>query len=356
MLNKFKKLGLFLSVTVTLVTVVPQNTYASFNLSKENTPSEWAKNDISKAETIGLITEKIQGDYKDSITREEFSEFAVLLYESLTRRKVTPQVDNPFVDTKNPKIVIASQLGLVGGKGEGTFAPYEEINREEISIVLYKTLKVAKPKYDYSQFYVQEFKDYNDISDWAKEAVGYLYGIEAINGTDENLFNPKRSVSREEAIVVVKKIYDKVIEADRASKGQLTVSRGSVRQPESEKVTQLKNLISQQIGKPYKYGSAGPNSFDCSGLTSYLYKQMGISIPRTSSSQNTVGVYVPKEDLKYGDLVIFSRNRVTINHVGIYVGNGNFVHSPETGKHVRIETLMSGYYARSYFAGRRVLK
>ena len=136
----------------------------------------------------------------------------------------------------------------------------------------------------------------------------------------------------------------------------MVVSRGSIKQPESEKVIQLRNLISQQIGKPYKYGSAGPNSFDCSGLTSYLYKQMGITIPRTSSAQNTAGVHVKKEDLQYGDLVIFSRNRVTINHVGIYVGNGNFVHSPETGKHVRIETLMSGYYARSYYAGRRVLK
>ena len=148
------------------MTVVPRNTYASLNLSRENTPSEWATVDISDAERIGLITERIQGNYKDSITREEFSEFAVLLYETLTRRKVTPQVDNPFVDTENPKIVIANQLGLVGGIGEGIFAPYEEINREEISIVLYKTLKVAKPKYDYSQFYVQEFKDYNDISDW----------------------------------------------------------------------------------------------------------------------------------------------------------------------------------------------
>ena len=356
MLNKFKKLGLFLSVTVTLVTIVPQNTYASLNVSKVNYPSEWAEDYISEAERKGLITDRIQGDYKDSITREEFSELAVILYETLSRKEVTPQVDNPFVDTNNPKIVVANQLGLVNGKGEGNFSPYGEINREEVSTVLYKTLQIAKPKYDYSEVYEQKFKDYNSVSDWAKEAVGYLYGIEVINADYENSFNPKGVVSREEAIVIIKRIHDKVIEADRASKNGLTISRGSVKQAESEKASQLKDVIAKQIGKPYKYGSAGPNSFDCSGLTSYVYKQLGITLPRTSSSQNTAGVYVAKEDLQYGDLIIFSRNRTTINHVGIYVGNGNFVHSPETGKNVRIETFMSGYYSRSYFSARRVLK
>ena len=210
MLNKLKKIGLFLSVTATLVTIVPQSTYASLNLSRESTLSNWAEIDIEKAREIGLITEKIQGNYKDSITREEFSELGVLLYEKLSRKRVTPQVDNPFVDTRNPKIIIANQLGLVNGKDGGIFSPYEDINREEISIILYKALQIAKPKYDYSNFYEQEFKDYKDVSNWAKEAVGYLYGIEVLNANDKNLLNPKESVSREEAILMVKKLYDSV--------------------------------------------------------------------------------------------------------------------------------------------------
>lgn len=356
MLNKFKKLGLVLAVTVTLVTSVPQSTYASLNLSKENAPSAWAESEIEKAEEIGLITRRIQGNYKNSITREEFSELAVVLYEKLSRNRVSVQVDNPFVDTQNEYVIIANQLGLVEGKGEGSFSPYEKINREEISAVIYKTLKIAKPRYDYSEFYEQDFKDYNDISDWAKEAIGYLYGIEAINADDGNFFNPKGDVTREEAIIVAKRIYEKVVESDRASRSQLTVSRGSVKVPESQKLTQLKDIISKQLGKSYRYGAAGPNNFDCSGLTSYVYGQLGIKIPRSSGTQINAGVSVARKDLEYGDLVLFARNGKTINHVGIYVGNGNFVHSPQTGDVVKVQTLTSGYYNNCYYAARRILK
>ena len=353
MLNKFKKLGLFLSVTVTLVTIVPQITYANLNLARESAPSGWAEDDISEAGRKGLITDRIQGDYKDSITREEFSELAVLLYETLSRKEVTQQVDNPFVDTRNTKIIIANQLGLVDGNGEGEFSPSGEINREEVSSILYRTLKVAKPKYDYSEVYEQGFKDYNSVSNWAKEAVGYLYGIEVINVNDENFFNPQESVSREEAIVIVKRIHDKVIEVDRA-KGQLTVSRGSVRQAESDKILEMKDLISQQLGKAYRYGASGPNNFDCSGFTTYIYGQLGTRLPRRSADQISAGVAVSRDNLQYGDLLLFARNGKSINHVGIYVGNGNFVHSPQTGDVVKIQTMTSGYYNNCYFAARRI--
>ena len=65
--------------------------------------------------------------------------------------------------------------------------------------------------------------------------------------------------------------------------------------------------------------------------------------------------YVAKEDLAYGDIVLFARDGKNINHAGIYVGNGEFVHSPQSGDVVRITTLMSGYYADCYFTARRVL-
>ena len=356
--NKFKKLGLALGVGITLVTMVPQMTYANLRLSEQEiyTASNWAQTDINKANEKGLIPQDIQGNYGDSINREEFSELAVTLYETLSRKKVSVQVDNPFKDTQNPKVIIANQLGLVEGRGDGIFSPYEKITKEEASAIIYKTLKVAKPRYDYSNSHESEFRDSNKISKWAKESVDYLYGIEVLNGNNDNFFNPEAKISREEGIVLVKRLYDKVIEADRSAKKQLRVSRGSVRQAESNEITKLKDVISKQLGKSYRYGAAGPNNFDCSGLTYYIYGQLGISIPRTSKTQINVGVAVSKDDLQYGDLVLFARDKKNINHVGIYVGNGNFVHSPQTGDVVRIQTLTSGYYANSYYAARRVLK
>lgn len=358
MISRIKKLRLVLMVTIILMTSVPQSTYANLDLSQEqiNTPSNWAKSEIDKAKEIELVPERIQGDYRNNITREEFSELAVELYEALSRKEAIVEGDNPFVDTENPKVIIANQLGLVQGKGEGVFGPYENITREQVSVVIYSTLQVAKPRYNYSDLYEYEFRDYNMISPWARKAVGYLYGIEVINGFDDNMFNPRGYTSREEAIVIVKRTFDKVIESERASKNQLTVSRGSIRTGEDSQKTKLRDLISKELGKPYKWGAAGPNSYDCSGLTYYLFGKLGINLPRTSKTQASSGVYVSKSDLEYGDLVFFARNGKTINHVGIYVGDGMFVHSPESGQVVKTTTLMSGYYANSYYTARRVLK
>ena len=92
-----------------------------------------------------------------------------------------------------------------------------------------------------------------------------------------------------------------------------------------------------QIGKPYVYGATGPSSFDCSGLTSYAYAQAGVSIPRTSEEQATIGTRIYNQsDLKVGDLVFFYGD---IHHVGLYAGNGQVLHAPHTGAVVRYEAM-----------------
>lgn len=102
------------------------------------------------------------------------------------------------------------------------------------------------------------------------------------------------------------------------------------------------------LGLPYRSGGSTPAGFDCSGFTSYVYRQYGIYIPRTSSGQGSVGGYVAKSDLRAGDLVVFS------GHVGIYVGNNRFIHSPRPGKSVQISSLSESYWRSTYRSGRRV--
>ena len=101
------------------------------------------------------------------------------------------------------------------------------------------------------------------------------------------------------------------------------------------------------MGIPYVSGGSTPAGFDCSGFTQYVFRQYGISIPRTSGGQGGAGSQVSRGDLKPGDLVIFS------GHVGIYVGNGSFIHSPSTGKSIQISSL-SGYWSSKFICGRRV--
>jgi cell wall-associated NlpC family hydrolase len=104
----------------------------------------------------------------------------------------------------------------------------------------------------------------------------------------------------------------------------------------------------RQLGKPYQWGSAGPDSYDCSGLTSAAYRAAGIAIPRVSVDQFNAGPHVAVADLLPGDLVFYADNPAapaTIHHVGMYIGKGLMVHAPHTGDVVRIASIWRSGYA-----------
>ena len=116
-----------------------------------------------------------------------------------------------------------------------------------------------------------------------------------------------------------------------------------------------------QLGKPYVYGSSGPNSFDCSGLTYFCFKKVGITLPRSAYDvgySNSLGERIPYEELRRGDVVCFNTiaDSDLSDHVGIYLGNGLFIHSPHTGSNVLIASMTSGYYLRNYSWARRPIK
>lgn len=114
-----------------------------------------------------------------------------------------------------------------------------------------------------------------------------------------------------------------------------------------------------QLGTPYKWGSTSRSNggYDCSGFVTYVYKSKGVSLPRTSRDMSRAGQSVSTKNLKSGDLVFFKTGRSSrINHVGMYVGNGKFIHSSSGQGGVRIDSLNSGYYSRKLVTARRVAK
>ena len=109
----------------------------------------------------------------------------------------------------------------------------------------------------------------------------------------------------------------------------------------------------KHLGKKYVWGATGPNTFDCSGLTQYVFKQLGIKIPRTSLEQSRSGKLVSKSNLQPGDLLFWKTTSAEVGHVGMYVGNNQFIHAPNKSKPVKYDSLNSSYYSSRFVRARR---
>ena len=115
------------------------------------------------------------------------------------------------------------------------------------------------------------------------------------------------------------------------------------------------SLAREQVGVPYRYGGTSPSGFDCSGLVQYVYGKLGVNLPRKSKEMAGVGQHVPVHALLPGDLVFFRINRNRVSHVGIYIGNDEFVHATKSGHPVRIDNMTDPWWRERFVVGRRLL-
>lgn len=143
--------------------------------------------------------------------------------------------------------------------------------------------------------------------------------------------------------------------ASAAGIGQAGSSPGAIGSDADELIKFAKSLL----GVPYVYGGMSPAGFDCSGFTSYVFGAFGIRLERVSTDQAKQGIEISKENLRPGDLVFFdtSGGHSVINHTGIFIGDGKFIHaSSGASSCVIISNLATGYYAGSFMTARRVFQ
>ena len=169
--------------------------------------SSWAKSELDKAAEYGLITDRIKGNMAGKVTREEFAEIAVKLYEKYTGLSAT--VGNAsFIDTNNPEILKAANLGLVTGIGNNKYAPNDLVTREQMATILLRALKVINPSADFSTADVNLFADDNLVESWARDGVYYCSKAGIVTGVGNNMFDPDGNATREQAVIVCKRAYE----------------------------------------------------------------------------------------------------------------------------------------------------
>ena len=235
----------------------------------------------------------------------------------------------------------------------------ELAGKKKAQEVLANEAKVEKSKFDseyLSQLEREAVKTQFDVIDNANSLSTELQGAinQLISIRDNQIKSP----------IVTKEINDKIEKAKvtaakkKESEAKLAAqlkkesdakkvvsnvkSSSSVAAPSGGNAQAILNEAYAQLGKPYVWGATGPDTFDCSGFTSYVYKHAaGINISRTTYTQIDVGQAVSQDQLKPGDLVF-----PHAGHVGIYVGNGQMIHAPQTGEVIKVGPVYDFYAAR----------
>lgn len=152
-----------------------------------------------------------------------------------------------------------------------------------------------------------------------------------------------------------KPIFGDLSELAQLEPGTTVVLDAPAKPKLSDRIQGVLSKAMTLLGTPYRWGGESPDGgFDCSGLVGYVYRSvLGMELPRVSRQMATSGEAVERTALVPGDLVFFGR-RGRVNHVGIYVGEGRFLHAPSRGKDVRVDSLATGYWSGRYLQGRRV--
>lgn len=174
----------------------------------------------------------------------------------------------------------------------------------------------------------------------AKESEMRAQYAERVAETNNEESTSSEVVGTQSATILPESSVESIVESNEASSGIVETSGSSIG-------TNIVNIAYKYLGVPYVWGGTSPSGFDCSGFVQYVYKEAGINLSRTTYSQITEGYAV--SSLEPGDLVFFG-SYSNPYHVGIYIGNGQYVHSPRTGDVVKVASLS---YRNDYCGGRR---
>lgn len=366
---KLKKIMSVVMCSAMLV-MVPLEALAATDIS-----GHWAQDAITHLMKKKVISGDPDGSFRpeDKITRAEAATMGSKYFEVKTSTK------SAYSDSKTHwaagYINGMADIGAFVGNDK-KFRPDVNITRAEFASMLNEAM-LSKGLITQEELDEASNESFTDIDGhWAKKAIEGMSGQGLISGDPDGTFRPEDGIIRSEAAALFAKIDENIfditiekvnataaIKKETAEKKTTTEKQSTTKEepkteakaaPAATGNAASEAIARKYIGKPYVYGAAGPNSFDCSGLTSFVYKQLGKTLPRSSMDQSKGGTYVAKKDIQPGDLLFFTTNgKGTVSHVGLYIGDGKMIHASSGQAKVVEQSIELNYYTSRYVTARR---
>ena len=275
--------------------------------------------------------------------------------ETKTEEKKEENTESKKEETTNTKLYVSTTTLNVREKADAKSEVLTQLDRnDEVTVLEVTDDTWTKIKYGKYTGYV--------ASQYLSKTSSR--GTQETRSSEETKTNnTKTETTKKEEKSKTTATTKKKTETTSTNKKTETKTETTTKKTETKKETETKKSSSKvtgadiiayakkYLGCKYVYGATGPKTFDCSGFTQFVYKHFGYSISRTSTSQRGDGkVIKSKSNLQLGDIVCFP------GHVGLYVGDGNFIHASHTGSDVKISSLSSSYYKNKFIQGTRILK
>ena len=254
-----------------------------------------------------------------------------------------------FLDTDDTDVLNAYELELVSGRTAGVYAPMEGISRQDYFTACAALLEsVGYPYVQDIDVDLNEYADGGEVLAYAAQPIRALLCLDILAADADNALEPAREITVAEAMAVRDALvaFYAAWEADPV-------------EPQRYLGEEVAEYALQYVGCRYVRGGQGPSKFDCSGFVYYVYRHFGYDLkPGARNQWSLLDERISKDELLPGDLLFFSRNgrASSIFHVGIYIGDGQFVHAANSSDGLIVTDIDHAWYANRYLGAKRVIQ